>query len=89
MVRQFLRRILLSWRYKRAIRKARKLADLFGLKYYVLYMDGTFKVVPKQAIRRLVQQRRFRRGVRIQDIGRRALFIATPHTKSKGDTPCS
>lgn len=88
-MKQLLQRILFAWRYKRAIRKAQKLADLFGLKYYVIYLNGGIKVVPKRTIKQLIHQHRFRRGVRIQDIERRALFIATPHTKSKGGTPCS
>lgn len=39
-----------AWRYKRAVRKAKKLAALFGMKYYVINLGGSLKVVPKQTV---------------------------------------
>jgi len=78
-MKELIKRIVFAWRYKRAVRKARELADLFGLKYYVILMNGQLKVVPKQTIRQLIRDRRFRKDVFIQDIERRALFIAMPH----------
>lgn len=69
--------IVFAWRYKCAVRKAKKLARLFGMKYYVLSMGGRLKVVPKQTIRQLVRTRRFRKGVTVTDIEKRALFITT------------
>lgn len=78
---QPIRALINAWRYKRAVRKARKLADLFGMKYFVICLGGKLKVVPKQTIKELIRTRRFRKGVRVQDIERRALFIATPHNR--------
>ncbi len=66
-----------AWRYKRAVRKARKLAKLFGTKYYVINFGGVLKVVPKQTIKELVKRKRFRKGVTIEDIERHALFVTT------------
>ena len=67
--------IVFAWKYKRAVRKANKLSVLFGIKYYVLYMGGRLKVVPKQTVRQFVRTRRFRKGVTVADIEKRALYI--------------
>lgn len=63
-------------RYKKAVRKAKKMADLFDMTYFVLLMDGKLKVVPKKTIKDLISRRRFKRGTTIQDIEKRALFVA-------------
>ena len=67
--------IIFAWKYKRAVREANKLSALFGMKYYVLNMDGRLKVVPKQNIRHLVRTHRFRKGIKISDIEKRALYV--------------
>lgn len=72
---QFIKKLIFAWRYKRAIKKADKLAKTFSMKYYVLVMDGKLKVVPKQNIRRLIRQRKFKKGTKIEDIEKRALYI--------------
>ena len=46
-----------------------------ALKYYVLYMNGDLKVVPKQTIKTLVKRHRFKKGTKVEDIERRALFV--------------
>lgn len=66
-----------AWRYKRAVRKAKELAALFGMKYYVISLGGSFKVVPKQTVKELVRRKRFRKGVTVEDIERRALFVTS------------
>ena len=66
-----------AWRFKRAVRKAKKLADLFGMKYYVINLNGSLKVVPKQTIKELIKRKRFRKGVTIDDIEKCALFVTT------------
>ena len=45
------------------------------MKYYVIYMNGSLKVVPKRTIRELVAKRRFRKGVKVADIERRAIYV--------------
>ncbi len=72
---QLIKDFIWGWQVKRAIRKANKLAKLFGLKYLVIYMNGSLKVVPKKTIRELVAKRRFRKGVMVTDIERRALYV--------------
>lgn len=64
-----------AWRYRRAVRKAKELADLFGMKYYVISLNGSLKVVPKQTIKELIKRKRFRKGVTLEDIERHALFV--------------
>lgn len=66
-----------AWRYSRAVRKAKKLAALFGMKYYVINLGGSLKVVPKQTIKELIKRKRFRKGVTVEDIERHALFVTT------------
>jgi hypothetical protein len=67
--------LIFAWQYKRAVKKAVKLSKLHGMKFYVVYLNGGLKVVPKKAIKELVARRRFRKGVTVQDIEKRALFV--------------
>lgn len=50
----------------------------------VIFLNGGLKVVPKQTIRELVRTRRFRKGVTVADIEKRALYIADGRR-----SPCS
>lgn len=67
--------MIFAWRYKRAVKKAVELSKLYGMKFYVICLNGKIKIVPKRAIRDLVARRRFRKGVTVQDIEKRALFV--------------
>lgn len=67
--------LIFAWRYKRAVKKADKLSRLFGMKYFVISLNGGLKVVPKQTVRELVRKRRFRKGVTVADIEKRALYV--------------
>lgn len=69
--------IIFAWKYKRAVREANKLSSLFGMKYYVLNIGGRLKVVPKQNIRRLIRTHCFRKGVKVADIEKQALYVTT------------
>ncbi len=71
---QVIKDIVWGWRCKRAVRKADKLSKLFGMKYLVVYMNGALKVVPKRTMRELVAKHRFRKGVKMADIERRAIY---------------
>lgn len=72
---QLIRRLIFAWKYRHAVRKAVKLARLTGMRYFVIYLNGSLKVVPKKTIKELVARHRFRKGVTVDDIERRALFI--------------
>lgn len=67
--------IVFAWKFKRAVKKANKLSRLFGMKYLVVFLNGGLKVVPKQTIRELVRTHRFRKGVTVADIEKRALYV--------------
>lgn len=67
--------LIFAWKYKRAVKEANSMAKLTGMKYYVIMMGGKLKAVPKQNMRALVRTHRFRKGVTIQDIEKRALFV--------------
>lgn len=72
-----IKKYYLAWRYKRAVRKAKELAGIFGMKYYVINLNGSLKVVPKQTIKELIKRKRFRKGVTVDDIEKHALFVTT------------
>lgn len=57
--------------------RPKKLAVLFGMKYYVINLGSSLKVVPKQTIKELIKRKRFRKGVTVEDIERHALFVTT------------
>ena len=72
-----IKKYYLAWRYKRAVCKAKELAGTFGMKFYVINLNGSLKVVPKQAIKELIKRKRFRKGVTVDDIEKHALFVTT------------
>lgn len=41
----------------------------------VIFLNRGLKVVPKQTVRELVRKRRFRKGVTVADIEKRALYV--------------
>ena len=64
-----------AWRYRRAVKKAVRMADMTGLKYYVIYINKGLQVVPKKTVKELVARHRFKKGVTVADIEKRALFV--------------
>lgn len=70
-----IKKLFFAFRYKRAVKKANRLAQETGLKYYVILLNGTIHVVPKQVIKQLIQQKRFRKGTTVKDIEKLALYI--------------
>lgn len=67
--------IIFAWKFKRAVKKANKLSRLFGMKYLVIFLNGRLKIVLKQTVRELVRTHRFRKGVTVADIEKRALYV--------------
>ena len=67
--------LVFAWRYKWAVKKAVELSRLHGMKFYVIRLNGKIKIVPKRTIKELMARRRFRKGVTVQDIEKRALFV--------------
>lgn len=81
---KLVKEMIFAWRFKRAVKKADKLSRMFGMKYFVISLNGGLKVVPKQTVRELVARHRFRKGVTVADIEKRALYITDGRR-----TPCS
>lgn len=75
MIIDWIKQVVFARKYRRAVRQAKELAELTGLRYWVIYLNGELKVVPKKTIKELVRKRRFRKGVTVEEIERRALFI--------------
>lgn len=72
---KLIKRIWFAFQFRRAVRRAKAFNNLTGLRYYVICLNGKLKVIPKRTIRDMVSRHRFRKGVTVQDIERRALFI--------------
>ena len=70
-----IKKLFFSFRYKRAVKEANRLAQETGLKYYVIVLNGSIHVVPKQVIKQLIRQHRFRKGTKLADIEKLALHI--------------
>lgn len=72
------KRFLFAWRFRRAVRKANELSELFRVKYLVMAFNGRLKVIPKRTIRDLIRQKKTPKGVTAADFERRALYVALP-----------
>ena len=72
---QTIKRLIFAWRYKRAVKEAVRLSGLTGRRYLVINLNGKLWVLPKKSVRMLVATHRFKKGVTMQDIEQRALFV--------------
>lgn len=72
---KYIKRLFFAWNYKQAVKEAAKQAEVTGLRYYVILLNGRLKVVPKKTIKQLINNHRFRKGTTLRDIEKRALFI--------------
>lgn len=70
-----IRQYIFAIRYRNAIKRADKLAQAFKLRYYVIVVNRKIQVVPKQTIKELIRRGRFRKGVTIETIEKKALYI--------------
>lgn len=75
MIIDWIKQVIFARKYRRAVRQAKNLAELTGLRYWVISLNGELKVVPKKTIKELVRKRRFRKGVTVEEIEKRALYI--------------
>lgn len=72
---ELIKRLIFAFRYKKAVKRAVKLRNLTGRKYFVIILKGKPKAVSKRTIKQLIAARRFKPGTKVQDIEKRALFI--------------
>ena len=74
-MKQFIKDFILNHRIKRAIRLADELSKASRRKYLVLLVAGVPKVFSKQELKKMIAQRKFRKGTTIQDLEKRAILI--------------
>jgi hypothetical protein len=74
-MKQFIKDIILNYRIRRAIKLADELSKASRRKYIVLLVAGVPKVYSKQDLKRMIAQRKFRKGTTIQDLEKKAILI--------------
>lgn len=72
---KLIKNIIFNYRLRRAIRQANDMAQLTGLRHFVILLDGNLKVVSKRRLKQLIDTRRFIKGTTIQDLERLAFHI--------------
>lgn len=67
--------IIFGFRFKRAVKKADRFRHITHRKYMVLVINKKLEVISKQEVKRFIDAGVFRKGTRITDIEKRALYI--------------
>lgn len=80
----YFRALMFDWRKKRAVREARRSADLYRKKFLVLVYQGKPVCVSMQGLKQLIQQKQFR-GLTAEKARQIAIYEANPKTSR----PCS
>ena len=75
------KKAIFDWRLRRAIRKAKRDAALYGKKFLVLAWGGKPVVVSMQGIKSLIRKRRFTKDFTAEKTEELALYIAYPNHK--------
>lgn len=78
----YFRAFLFDWRKKRAIKQARKSAELYRKKFLVLVHNGRPVCVSMQGIRKLIKQHRFAPGFTAEKARQIAIYEARPSNTS-------
>lgn len=73
-IRLFFKDLIFKIKVSIAVRRANRLARRYGVKYMVIYINGSVKVIPRRTVRELIAKRRFRKGITMADIERRAIY---------------
>lgn len=74
-MKQFIKDFILNYRIRRAVKLADELSKASRRKYIVLLVAGVPKVYSKQDLKRMIAQRKFRKGTTIQDLEKKAILI--------------
>ena len=85
VIAEYFRALIFDWRKKRAIRQARRSADLHRKKFLVLVWQGRPVCVSMQGVKKLIRQKKFP-GLTAEKAREIALFEASPRNTSR---PCS
>lgn len=70
-----IQKILFTRRLKKAKKEALDRQAQTGRKQYVIVLRGCPRVISKQQMQILIRRRRFKKGITIQDIEKKALFV--------------
>lgn len=70
-----IKRSIMKYRVKQAIREAVELASGSGRKHIVIMSHGRPIVVTKQKLKKLIDTRYVKKGTTIQELEKKALFI--------------
>lgn len=81
VILDYLRALLFDRRKKRAIREARRSADLYRKKFLVLVYQGRPVCVSMQGLKKLIRQKRFP-GLTAEKAREIAIFEASPRNTS-------
>lgn len=73
---KLIRRIIFQWRKYLAIKAAIRAHEADGRKYLVIILEGKPTVVSKGELKKWKARGVFKKGVTVQDIEKRALFIS-------------
>lgn len=74
-MKQFIKDFILNYRIRRAVKLADELSKASRRKYIVLLVASVPKVYSKQDLKRMIAQRKFRKGTTIQDLEKKAILI--------------
>lgn len=80
---EYFRALLFDWRKHRAIRQARRSADIYRRKFLVLVHQGRPVCVSMQGVKKLIRQKRLP-GLTAEKARQIAIFEAVPTSR-----PCS
>lgn len=78
----YFRACVFDWRKKKAIKQAKKSAELYRKKYLVLVHNGRPVCVSMQGIKQLIRQHRFTPGFTAEKARQIAIFEAVPSNTS-------
>ena len=67
--------IIFGFRFKRAVKKADSLHHITHRKYMVLVINKKLEVLSKQEVREFVRGGIFCKGITVQDIEQKALYV--------------
>lgn len=76
----YFRAVLFDWRKNRAIRQARRSADLYRKKFLVLVYHGRPVCVSMQGVKKLIRQKRLP-GLTAEKAREIAIFVTSPISK--------
>ncbi|MBQ4278348.1 MAG: hypothetical protein IJC16_00145 [Rikenellaceae bacterium] len=70
---------LQNWYYYRrlgrAIDKAEDMREKTGYRYLVIRIHNKIRIVPRKRLKEMISRRMFRKGITIEQLERRALYI--------------